>query len=566
MDTPYKNHVFQFGDDRSLDQSEIATPDFLQLLSPSLLLLSDNKSNGMSPITGISIFNRKPDDSLVTSKPLSCFHGNNTGSKQTRRQLLTDGQQMKPLYNNKDNYLQNLQQNPMFEDLSKLLAEECLHMQVPTNLMNVKWDTKNSAVGRGSNIHTAHLNLQKRCLQFRSQQNCQVVTKARDIECKYSKEVSTMEVARYIEVSSSQEPSHFIHDRFDQCRFQLIEDTTRNLDELLLLETTPTQIQQNTKRAINLSVSDESASTTSFSANDTSSQIKDIDVLSLAMEAADVLPESADFRQQFGATTSVHISNVKESFDLPRQDYMLCKQVSPPSTEQSTNLPRGLSLKRRFEQEINLTTEQQQKRQKTDGCLSKPRKIKPEATQILTEWYDAHVTYPYPNDEEVQELENMTNLSAKQVKKWMANKRVRCFNTLSITGNTHPIKHKLTGKKKDTDNGNMNSQLGGKPREALNAWYKQHIANPYPSEEEKEMLAITTGITVPQVKSWFANKRSRANNRKRQVPNYFLEKFPEYAPHVQLVQEQRDQSRKRFRPQPSSFTEFAMFSEQNYLC
>ncbi|XP_063400092.1 uncharacterized protein LOC134684716 [Mytilus trossulus] len=557
METPYKNHVFQFGDDRNYDQSETATPDFLKFLSPSLLLLSENKSNGMSPVTGISVFNRKPAYPLAQP-------GNNINSKQTRRRLLTGEQQLKPLYNNKDNYLQNLQQNPMFEDLSKLLAEECLHMQVPTNLMNVKWDTKNSAVGRGSNIHTAHLNLQKRFLQFRSQQNCQVVTKARDIECRYSKEVSTMEVARYIEVSSTQGRTHFIHDRFDNCRYQLIEDTNRNLDELLLLETTPKQIQQTAKRAINLNVSDESASTTSFSANDTSSQIQDIDVLSLAMEAADVLPESADFYQQFGATTSVHISNVLESFDLPRQDYMQDKQASPPNTDQRANSPRGLSLKRKFEEESHLTTDQQQKKPKTDKSLSRPRQIKPEATQILTEWYDAHVTYPYPNDDEVEALAKISNLSAKQVKKWMANKRVRCFNTLSITGNTHPIKHKLTGKRKDTDNGNTNSQLGSKSREALNAWYKQHIANPYPSEEEKEMLAITAGITVPQVKSWFANKRSRANNRKRQVPNYFLEKFPEYAPHVQLVQAQRDQSRKRFCPQPTSFTEFAMYSEQNY--
>ncbi|XP_052066107.1 uncharacterized protein LOC127705799 [Mytilus californianus] len=517
----------------------------------------------MSPVTGISIFNRKPNDPLVTAQPFTCFHGNNISSKQTRRRLLTDGQQLKPLYNNKENYLQNLQQNSMFKDLSKLLAEECLHMQVPTNLMNVKWDSKNSAVGRSSNIHSAHLNLQKRFLQLRSQQNCQVVTKARDIECRYSKEVSTMEVARYIEVSSTQEHSHFIHDRFDHCRFQLIEDTKRNLEELVLLETTTKQHKQTAKRTINSSASYESAST-SFSSSDSTLPIQDIDVLSLAMEAADVLPESTDLYQQFGATTSVHISNVLESFDLPRQDYMQCKQVSPPNTDQRTNSPRRLSLKRKFEEESRLTSDQQPKKPNTDRCLSRPRQIKPEATRILTEWYDAHVTYPYPNDKEVEELANITNLYTKQVKKWMANKRVRCFNTLSITGNKHPIKNKLTGKKKDTDNGNTYSQLDGKSRETLNGWYQQHITNPYPSEKEKEMLAITTGITVPQVKSWFANKRSRANNRKRQVPNYFLEKFPEYAPHVQLVQEQRDQSRKRFRPQSTNFTEFAMFSEQNY--
>ncbi|KAK3607603.1 hypothetical protein CHS0354_034652 [Potamilus streckersoni] len=65
---------------------------------------------------------------------------------------------------------------------------------------------------------------------------------------------------------------------------------------------------------------------------------------------------------------------------------------------------------------------------------------------ILLTWYEHQLHYPDPTDEEVKELSEVTGVTEKQIKKWMANKHVRCFNT--ITGNKHPIKFKYEGREK----------------------------------------------------------------------------------------------------------------------
>lgn len=186
------------------------------------------------------------------------------------------------------------------------------------------------------------------------------------------------------------------------------------------------------------------------------------------------------------------------------------------------------------------------------------RMLTAEATNILSQWYHAHVHYPYPNDEEVDALSQATGITGRQVKKWMANKRVRCFNTLSITGNHHPIKYKYQGKGRKrkapaddkencdstTDERKTNySMLTDAAKNVLNQWYEEHKTNPYPSEEEKQLLANHCGITLNQVKSWFANKRNRTNNTKRQVPNYFIQQFPEYSHMVHMVGQKREEER-----------------------
>ncbi|XP_065647651.1 pre-B-cell leukemia transcription factor 1 isoform X2 [Hydra vulgaris] len=45
--------------------------------------------------------------------------------------------------------------------------------------------------------------------------------------------------------------------------------------------------------------------------------------------------------------------------------------------------------------------------------------------------------------------------------------------------------------------------------EVLNEYFYSHLSNPYPSEETKEDLARSCGISVAQVSNWFGNKRIR---------------------------------------------------------
>lgn len=37
--------------------------------------------------------------------------------------------------------------------------------------------------------------------------------------------------------------------------------------------------------------------------------------------------------------------------------------------------------------------------------------------------------------------------------------------------------------------------------DTLRAWFQEHVANPYPTEDEKQMLMDRTGLTISQVSS-----------------------------------------------------------------
>lgn len=62
-------------------------------------------------------------------------------------------------------------------------------------------------------------------------------------------------------------------------------------------------------------------------------------------------------------------------------------------------------------------------------------------------------------------------------------------------------KYNLAKRKKRT--------LPKKATEALSNWFYEHITDPYPSEEDKHILASAAGLTITQVNNWFGNKRIR---------------------------------------------------------
>eukprot|EP00698_Gefionella_okellyi_P002847 TRINITY_DN12715_c0_g1_i1.p1 TRINITY_DN12715_c0_g1~~TRINITY_DN12715_c0_g1_i1.p1 ORF type:complete len:330 (+),score=35.96 TRINITY_DN12715_c0_g1_i1:2-991(+) len=55
--------------------------------------------------------------------------------------------------------------------------------------------------------------------------------------------------------------------------------------------------------------------------------------------------------------------------------------------------------------------------------------------------------------------------------------------------------------------------LGKRATEILSNWFFAHVADPYPSEEEKAKLCQECGMTVNQVNNWFGNKRMRYKRR-----------------------------------------------------
>lgn len=51
--------------------------------------------------------------------------------------------------------------------------------------------------------------------------------------------------------------------------------------------------------------------------------------------------------------------------------------------------------------------------------------------------------------------------------------------------------------------------LPKKASQSLTTWFFEHINNPYPTEQEKSMLAAAGNLTLIQVNNWFGNKRIR---------------------------------------------------------
>ena len=64
--------------------------------------------------------------------------------------------------------------------------------------------------------------------------------------------------------------------------------------------------------------------------------------------------------------------------------------------------------------------------------------LNPKAVDMMEKWYIENYDHPYPCDTTVQEIVGMGGITVAQIKKWMANKRVRSNNTLTFNGTIHP--------------------------------------------------------------------------------------------------------------------------------
>ena len=51
----------------------------------------------------------------------------------------------------------------------------------------------------------------------------------------------------------------------------------------------------------------------------------------------------------------------------------------------------------------------------------------------------------------------------------------------------------------------------------LETWYNSHLKNPYPSKELTLSMSQKGGITVEQIRKWFANKRNRSKVNKEKM-------------------------------------------------
>ena len=64
------------------------------------------------------------------------------------------------------------------------------------------------------------------------------------------------------------------------------------------------------------------------------------------------------------------------------------------------------------------------------------------------------------------------------------------------------------------DTSRRRKHLRPKATRILKEWFERHLDFPYPSEDEKRLLASQCDITVEQVSNWFSNKRCRSKSIK----------------------------------------------------
>ncbi|MCJ1452880.1 hypothetical protein MMC28_003225 [Mycoblastus sanguinarius] len=74
-------------------------------------------------------------------------------------------------------------------------------------------------------------------------------------------------------------------------------------------------------------------------------------------------------------------------------------------------------------------------------------------------------------------------------------------------GYPHPAQFEVEGSGQQSK-----KRRGNLPRDTtdmLKAWFHDHIAHPYPTEEEKQILCSRTGLAMTQISNWFINARRR---------------------------------------------------------
>eukprot|EP00956_Cyclotella_meneghiniana_P004266 scaffold5215_cov51-Cyclotella_meneghiniana.AAC.3 len=146
--------------------------------------------------------------------------------------------------------------------------------------------------------------------------------------------------------------------------------------------------------------------------------------------------------------------------------------------------------------------------------------------EILKQWFADHEAHPYPTNGEKQELALVTGLTENQVKWWMEHRR----NYTSRNRNRPRTRNRRYYAKSST--------------ECLLKWYAEHETNPYPSNEEKQELATASGLSVERVIQWFTNKRMemrRKSFKKIKKGHHLEEWFSEHESNPYPTLEQREE-------------------------
>ena len=179
--------------------------------------------------------------------------------------------------------------------------------------------------------------------------------------------------------------------------------------------------------------------------------------------------------------------------------------------------------------------------------LGNRKYLNPQAIDLMELWYQDNQQHPYPSILDFNKLAHDGHITVAQVRKWMANKRMRSSNTTSRKPREAFVRRQrrvrevrfsravVSSSCSDTAD---QSHVDHYPRHFTprvtaipNSWFEKNRSRPYPSEEEKEQLARDTRLTVKQIRYWFANKRTRTlrkHNVKKDSQDHRQEKLQQF--------------------------------------
>ncbi|XP_060599223.1 pre-B-cell leukemia transcription factor 2-like [Ruditapes philippinarum] len=132
-------------------------------------------------------------------------------------------------------------------------------------------------------------------------------------------------------------------------------------------------------------------------------------------------------------------------------------------------------------------------------------------------------------NEAIQQLKENNMLSVSQYKREMGiihthHDEQRMHLTNRVTASLQLLKISMPSSAEVSSSKSKSRQLNSYAVEVMTEWYDRHIDNPYPTDEEKLALADMGGLSLSQVKAWFANKRNRTNNTKPKKQKIQVEK------------------------------------------
>ncbi|KAL9651738.1 hypothetical protein ABK040_013994 [Willaertia magna] len=118
-------------------------------------------------------------------------------------------------------------------------------------------------------------------------------------------------------------------------------------------------------------------------------------------------------------------------------------------------------------------------------------------------------------------ISNSSNLmNSSKFKESNINSEIDNYQSINVN-NSLKNNNSSNNEKQDNDKLNKRENNGIVKRRNLRknttdiliAWFKQHINNPYPNDNEKQLLAQQTNLTMSQVSNWFVGYRTRFKRR-----------------------------------------------------